>query len=1354
MRGVQGEGVERGAPGLDGPRAGAEVERDHPLTRRQTLFWLDEQLYPGVPYHHIVLRITLTGALDLERLRAAYRDTLLAFDQYRLVFSEHDGEPRQRFVTELNVELPLIDLSAESQELDKWIARRATAPFDFTQALFDAAVLRLSSTQHVFYFCQHHIISDGGSVALFVADLAQRYRGEPAPERPSYLRYLRHEQAYQRSARADRDAAYFSKRLGTADPTQRRGPADAAQARSAAMPPLSLYGRTRKQRTLGMVRTRVDTGEERCRALAELVKDPRFELMDAAMSRLLLLSTLLFAFLYRASGSRTLVIATPLPNRGVEFLGTGGLIMEQTFLRVDIDEGETFATLADKVRTELIGALRHGKHCISDRGLSYATLNLLRLPSPDFDGLGVELDLAPISTWFGTPAEASPRASLVPPPPPAAGDLRDTFGLHVIGFDEDKPLRVGFDFHAGTFDAALQARARGHFFALFDALLADPAHALDGVELLAPQERDELLQLARGRDPAVPAPDPLLRFRDVLVARPEHVALRFAGQSVSYEELFASAGRVASRLVALGARPGARVAFCLARGPDELLAMLASWIAGAAYVPIDGSHPQDRVQMILEDAAPDVLITQRDLVDRLRVPQAVHVLLLDEERTALASEVPLPLPGSAAAIDPEQPAYVLFTSGSTGRPKGVTIPRRAIANFLASMAEAPGLKPDDRLLAVTTTTFDIAGLELLLPLWVGACVQIADRETVLDAHKLRETLERDAITVMQATPTGWRLLLEAGFGREQRHALKMLCGGEAISRELAARLLDAGGELWNMYGPTETTVWSTIQPLARGDETIRIGRPIDATQCYVLGPARRLEPQGVTGELYIGGAGVALGYLGRDELTRERFVQNPYGPPGDVIYRTGDLARFLPDGTLECLGRVDHQVKLRGFRIELGEIESCLRAEPALREVVVVAAGPAHDPRLVAYWVGAPDAERALRERAARGLPSFMQPTAYVRLPALPLNTNGKIDRNQLPDPDWSQLFGGEQQQFANDLELRMAGLFQEVLDGLEVPVDKDFFLLGGDSVRAMHLRRRIREEFGSELPLSVMFETPTVRSLVSALDARNLPKGPLFVRLRAGHAREAPLICVMGVAVYRDLALALSTDRAVYGAHVPLAIAEGQAAPSVEEIAAHYTELILDRVPRGPYHLLGLCFGGLVAFEVAHQLLARGHEVQTLAVLDGLLPRGARYSPLSHARALLADPQRLVRRARERVKELIGRKHVAPATPAEAALDLALQGNEAARLARIYDGHARPLPLPFTLFRATEREEAAWYTIDPALGWSSLGAAVSVHSVPGSHLGILQRGSVAPIAEVLSAQLEGGTAERVSLPPRASLLS
>jgi thioesterase domain-containing protein/acyl carrier protein len=547
-----------------------------------------------------------------------------------------------------------------------------------------------------------------------------------------------------------------------------------------------------------------------------------------------------------------------------------------------------------------------------------------------------------------------------------------------------------------------------------------------------------------------------------------------------------------------------------------------------------------------------------------------------------------------------------------------------------------------------------------------------------------------------------------------------------------------------MNGPTETTVWATVARLQSDDPCIHIGRPIDATQVYILGADGVLEPQGVTGELCIGGAGVALGYLGRDDLTRERFIQNPYGPAGDVVYRTGDLARFLPDGRLECLGRIDHQVKVRGFRIELGEIESCLRGLGGVREVVVVASGATEDPRLVAYWVGAPGCEPALRERAARGLPSYMQPAAYVQLPVFPLNTNGKVDRKLLPAPDWSQLGGSAQQRFANDLELRMAGLFQEVLDGLEVPVDKDFFLVGGDSVRAMALRRRIREEFGSELPLNVMFEAPTVRGLVAALGAHNLRSEPLFVRLRAGSAELPPLICVMGVAVYRDLALALATERTVYGVHVPLTPGPGDPLPSVEEIASLYTRLILERVPRGPYHLVGLCFGGLVAFELAHQLLARGHEVRTLAVLDGLLPRGIRYSAAAHARALLADPGRVWKRARGRAADLLtrlrrgvgGAAQVDAPSEAEAGLDLALQGDAAARLASEYDAHARPLDIPFTLFRATEREEASWYKIDPMLGWGSLGAPVSVHSIPGSHLGILERTSVAPIADALSREL------------------
>jgi amino acid adenylation domain-containing protein len=1323
----------------DVPEPTAEAEtKEFALTRRQTLFWIDEQLFPDVPYHHIVLRVSLSGALDLERFRRAYADTLASFDQFRLTFATHGGEPFQRFAPQLNVSLPLVDLSdgetqldarRREQKLESWTVARAQTRFDFARALFDAALLKLGADEHVFYFCQHHVISDGMSAGFFVDDLAKRYRGLSVPERPPYAHYLQSEQAYRESPRAQRDQAYFEKRLG------------------GGMPQLSLYGRTREDKSFGSDRSELRLGVARSEQLAQLVRDTRIELIDPAMSRLVALATLVFAFVYRVGGARTLVLATPVPNRSAEFVHTGGLLMEQTFLRVDIDDNESFCTLANKVRRELFGSLRHAKHSVSDRGLAYVTLNLLRVPKPDFAELAARVELTPLSSF--------PRDLAA-----GGGDLRDTFGVHVIGFNEHEPLAIGFDFHRATFDGGLRERAKGHFLALCDAMLADLDTPLTAVELTEASERAHILALGRGVAPLKPALDALLQIAGIAEARSGYPAIRSLGKTLSYGELVSEVGRLAARLAQLGIGRGTRVAFCTPRGVDEPLSMLAAWAVGAAYVPLDASHPSERLRMILEDATPRVLITHSELLERLRVPAGVDVLLLDQERAAIRSLEPLPW---VAPEDPEDPAYVLFTSGSTGRPKGVEIPRRAIASFLRSMAHTPGLGPEDRLLAITTTTFDISALELLLPLCVGALVQIADRETVLDPYLLRETLERDGISVLQATPTTWRLLLEAGFGR-RRSALKMLCGGEAISRDLADKLLQAGGELWNMYGPTETTVWSTICRLTRNAEPISIGAPIDDTHVYVLGPGGALEPLGVTGELCIGGVGLARGYLNRPDLTAERFIESAHASAADVgprpdtrastiIYRTGDLARYLPSGELQCLGRVDHQVKIRGFRIELEEIEACLRRAPNVHEVVVHAIKAGDEPRLVAYYVADGAREDALRKAAQHSLPSYMQPVAYVKLAALPLNTNGKIDKKALPEPALEKSAPHQAHKFENAMELRMAALFQEVLGGVNVPPDRDFFMLGGDSVRAMQLRRHIHETFQVELPLSALFDAPTVRSLVRALRSQNVRPTPLFLQLRPGLRDAPPLICVMGIALYRDLALALDTDRAVYGVHVPLGLRSGVHAPSVEEIAQRYTELILERVPHGPYHLAGLCFGGLVGFEVAHQLLRRGHEVRTLAVFDGLLPRGVRYSARAHVQALVDKPERIVSRLRERAEKLAQRfKQPAP-LGAEGELDLVLQGSEAARLASGYDARAQPLPVPFMLFRATEREEAPWYRVDARLGWGDLGAPVTVHSVPGTHLSILQAANVKSIAEVLSKSLaQEPPLGRHSRPPPSAL--
>ena len=521
---------------------------------------------------------------------------------------------------------------------------------------------------------------------------------------------------------------------------------------------------------------------------------------------------------------------------------------------------------------------------------------------------------------------------------------------------------------------------------------------------------------------------------------------------------------------------------CLDRSVDLPVALLAVWKAGGAYVPLDPSYPRERLAWMLEDSAAPVVITQEPLRDVLP-PHRAWVVSLDTDSPAIELESPED-PGVEA--DPANLAYVLYTSGSTGRPKGVQVPHGALANFLLSMRERPGLDGDDVLVAVTPISFDIAGLELYLPLLAGARVALASREDAQDGARLQRLLADSGATVMQATPATWRLLVEAGWKGDRR--LKVLCGGEALPESLAGQLLERAGEVWNLYGPTETTVWSTVQPVAPG-LAVTLGRPIANTQVYLLSRDGHPAPLGVPGELLIGGDGLARGYLGRPDLTAERFVPDPFRGGGSRLYRTGDLARFRPDGSLEFLGRIDLQVKVRGYRIELGEIEAVLGRHPGVAQAVVVArAGREGDAVLAAYLVpsleaGTVDVEDA-RAFARERLPEYMVPSAFMVLAALPLTPNGKVDRKALPAPERAASAAGYVPPSTPTEEI-IAALWAEVLGVERVGARDNFFELGGHSILATRLMFRIAERLGVELPLRTLFQAPTVADLAAAVAAR-----------------------------------------------------------------------------------------------------------------------------------------------------------------------------------------------------------------------------------------------------------------------------
>ncbi len=806
------------------------------LSERQSLFWLDEQLFPDAHYNNLVLTIDLRGALDVERFSRAWADTVRGCDALRLVIDP--ARAVQRFTDAEPPPLPVVDVGRE--QVEAWVADRSRLPLVRGGLPWEATLLRSAPDHHAFVLCLFHGLTDGTSANLLVEELSDRYQGlTPTPGAP-FREHLGAEAEYRASSRAERDRAYWS------------GVLDGGAA------PFRLYGVARRDRSMGVERAWLDAPGLPAR-LDLLARREPFLAVSPDLSRLLVLVTGFAAYLYRVSGSRQVLLGVPIANRPGRFARTRGLLMQPLFVKVAIEESDTFLCLARRVRREAQAALLHSRACNSNRGLDYATLNLVPAPPQRFADLEARVRFEPASVLQGARH--------------GVGDLRDTVAL-LAELDDRSGMRLGLELHRATFDENTRRRACGHLIRMLEALAADPETALEAVDLLDPEERGALCAAARGPEPAGAALDVVDAIASRARAAPGRLAVEAPDARLSYGELERVSSRLAQRLRSMGVAPGSRVGVAVPRGAGELVSLLAVLKAGGAYVPLDPAHPIERIRIILEDAAPDVLVAPTGTKLAAAMPPATRLLALDDLQSATEGYGEAP---SAEVAAGEQVAYVLFTSGSTGRPKGVEVPRGAFANFLRSMGRTPGMREEDRILAITTTTFDIAGLELFLPLTVGATVVVADKETALDPRRLCQAFERSRATVMQATPATWRLLVEAGW--KGAPGLKVLCGGEALSSELAEQLLERCGELWNVYGPTETTVWSTLDRVTR-PERITIGRPIDWTQVYVLDPSQRLVPAGTVGEIAIGGRGLALGYRGRPDLTAERFVPDPFGDGG------------------------------------------------------------------------------------------------------------------------------------------------------------------------------------------------------------------------------------------------------------------------------------------------------------------------------------------------------------------------------------------------------------------------------------------------------------------------------------------
>ena len=1037
-------------------RAPAPRRRDArcPLSFAQRRLWFLEKVNAGTSAYVIGGAIRIRGALDVDLLFEACRALVLRHEALRTRFGETGGEPFAEILDDLPPTLEIIDMpdvpdAERMQHTKDLFSRRMEEPFDLdTGPLFSVSVYRYAPDDIVTLTRAHHIVSDGWSMAVISRELLELYtalregRADTLPPVEAHAAdHALWESERAATGRWKRDFAYWTEELSGA-PALTELPIDRPH------PARPSYRGARYSAWLE---------PQTCRALGGLAK-------RSGATQFMVLLAAFQILLHRHSGQEDVLIGSPVANRmDRRFGNTVGCLINNVVLRGELGGDPTFSDFVQQVRSKVLSAHDHSEPPFDmvveelrpERSTRHAPVFQVLFTLMSFPELNANL---PGTTSTDIPVET--------------GATR--FDLSVEAVERKGLLKLSYEYARDLFDRSTVLGLHQRFKTLLEAIIADPGRRISEYDIVSAEDRAHLARLTRAR-PAAYDDDTAAhvlvdRMAELHADRPAVVA---GLDMLDYRTLVRRANGLAAHLVSGGVAPGDLVAVALEPDCDLIVALLAVWKAGAAYVPLDPMHPVDRLAMILGDAAPAALVTASAIACDLPETDARPVLIDQAEIEPLDTAPPCP-------ADAEDLAYVIYTSGSTGRPKGVEVRHRNLVSFLAAMRAEPGLGADDRVLSVTTPSFDIAGLEYWLPLTTGAATVIADRAQRIDGTALSNLLDSQRITMMQATPATWRLLLDSGWTGMLR--LTALCGGEAMPQALAEALIPKVAALWNMYGPTETTIWSTLQRIATAEDAASIGRPIQNTRVAVVDTQGRPVPPGIVGELCIAGDGVARGYRNRPELTADRFARVDFPETGPVrAYRTGDLVRQRGDGALVFVGRDDFQVKVRGFRVELGEVEARLSAVPGVANCVVIAHAPADgQAALYAYVVAtSPDAfdPDIARSVLRADLPEYMVPSAFIALDALPLTHNLKVDRKALPSPETSAVaeIRVVDSFVMTETERRIAALWCEVLGLPNVGLNQSFFDAGGHSMLLVKLHEKLKTAFGDKIPLIELFRRTTV---------------------------------------------------------------------------------------------------------------------------------------------------------------------------------------------------------------------------------------------------------------------------------------
>ncbi len=1047
-----------------------------PLSFAQQPIWLVEQIESGSLVHHRPAHFQLTGPLNQAALQRSLDEIVGRHESLRARFPVIEGQPKQVVDPASPVHLSTLDLSEMSSieqddRLQAIIQKDAQTPFDLGNGpLLRAMLVKQRHDQHVLLLTFHHIVFDGWSARVLHKELAGIYASFAA-DLSSPLPPLDHQYA---------DFSIWQHRQ-LSDQSLKNHLSYWQQHLSGTLPVLNMpsdYPRLPIQRFRGATyESEVSTDvTKRLKTLSRQQEVALFMTLFAGFNLLL----------GRHSNQQDIIVGVPVSGRNLaEVEPLIGLFTDNLPLRTDLSGSCSLERFLQQIKSTVLNGFSH--QAVPFGKIVEAIQPVRELSRSLVFQTQFQLQNLPV---FAEQKGKLAIAELSPPYSSTAFDLT----LEIT--EADSKLLCRFKYNSDLFNPSTIERLSEHFHCLLNSLPDYLHRSIAEIPMLSEAEQEQLLVTFNRTQQPYKQQCIHQLFEQQASHRPDSIAARYDNQTLTYRQLNQQANQLAHLLRDRGVKPGIRVCLCIERSLPMLVAHLAILKAGGAYVPLDADYPTERIAYMAADAQPLMAVTEQR---HRHLFADLPTLCVDLDRAEIAQQ---PVHAPNCDVKLEDTAYIIYTSGSTGKPKGVVIRHRGLTNLLCSLAQAPGLTADDKLLAITTICFDMAALELYLPLIVGGQVVITSREIAMDGSRLRQQMEAEGITVMQGTPATWQLLLANGW--KPTPVIKVLCGGEAMPPTLAEAILAGGGMLWNMYGPTETTVYSSRWLIRNASDATCIGRPLANTQLYVLDEALQPAPIGVAGELYIGGDGLAQGYFNRPQLNAERFIPSPFenlsdaiqsriqsaSPADSRLYKTGDLARYRADGAIDYLGRIDRQVKIRGFRIELGELEALLKQHPAVEQSLVVAQKDALGySQIVGYVVistSSTTAEKSVSESALKSylkekVPVYMVPAAIVVLAAFPLMPNGKIDVRSLPAPcviESTDTFVAPRDR----LESQLQKIWQETLAREPIGIQDDFFDVGGHSLMAIQLLSKIEQVCGRSLPLTGFLRTPTIAAQASLL--------------------------------------------------------------------------------------------------------------------------------------------------------------------------------------------------------------------------------------------------------------------------------